>query len=190
MRKKLDSREWNDYQVLVQGLKVKKRLSVMEREFEEKLKAEVKKLMEECAGMEKKLKFLAEMNAKKIRNEIINLACPSCKMAYIDHEGCMAIRCNHCTRYFCGWCHKGFDGSTACHNHVRACPYNLTPDGNFYCSDDSMLKEGRQRYRTRTLKKYLMQLKKNVRNATVIEIKRELSDLNISPEALYEFGSA
>eukprot|EP00954_Amorphochlora_amoebiformis_P015106 1183563-Amorphochlora_amoeboformis.AAC.1 len=90
---------------------------------------------------------------------------------------------------FCGWCHKESKDSDANHQHVRNCASNLTESSSYYATDEE-IRLGQRRYRIRKLKHYLGKLKKDVRNATVAELKRELEDLGIKQEALFEFGNA
>jgi len=186
----LESDEWKNYTGKIYELKSQKKIEKLERKFQERLKKEVQQLLSKYGSMDPENKVMAHLHAKEIRDTIINLCCPSCKMVYVDFDGCMAIKCSRCSSYFCGWCHKKYINSTNCHHHVRDCVLNLTPDSNFYCNDQNLVKEGQKRYRIQTLKKYLMLMKKDLRNATVIELKQDLEDLGIMMEALFEFGNA
>eukprot|EP00467_Chlorarachnion_reptans_P023263 CAMPEP_0114531136 /NCGR_PEP_ID=MMETSP0109-20121206/25883_1 /TAXON_ID=29199 /ORGANISM="Chlorarachnion reptans, Strain CCCM449" /LENGTH=592 /DNA_ID=CAMNT_0001713937 /DNA_START=82 /DNA_END=1857 /DNA_ORIENTATION=+ len=178
LRTRLRRDQWVEYSSKTEEMKLQTRCTKLEREFDERMQAEINKLM--GTRVDEKVKIMAQNHAKTIRNTIINLCCPSCKTVYFDFDGCLAIQCETCRKYFCGWCHhKAFENSTGCHNHVRECMYNLTPDGNFYCSDKLLLETGQANYRKRTLKKFLQRLKKEVRNATVIELDQDLKDLGI-----------
>jgi hypothetical protein len=58
----------------------------------------------------------------KIVNEVLTLRCPRCQTAFLDFDGCFALRCwnDTCCCGICAWCLKdcGFDA----HSHVRVCP--------------------------------------------------------------------
>lgn len=55
----------------------------------------------------------------------MTLGCPSCKVALDpDPDGCCAMRCVSCSKYFCFLCFIILPGNVECHNHVRQCPKN------------------------------------------------------------------
>lgn len=55
-----------------------------------------------------------------ITEDILTLKCPSCRNAFIDFDGCLALYCN-CGAYFCGKCMCKFDSSKDAHSHVLVC---------------------------------------------------------------------
>ena len=59
---------------------------------------------------------------RHIVDEILTLKCPrqECRQAYVDFNGCAALRCARCPAAFCGWCLQ--DCGTDAHAHVRSCP--------------------------------------------------------------------
>ena len=65
---------------------------------------------------------------------------------------------------------------------------NDTPDGSYYATPEQ-IKEAQRKYRTREIKSFLRKHKKDLQNAIVIELQKDLEDLNIKPEALFELGN-
>ena len=65
---------------------------------------------------------------------------------------------------------------------------NETDDGSYYANTEQ-IQDAQKRYRTREIKSFLRQYKKNLQNAIVIELKKDLKDLGIKQEALFELGN-
>ena len=65
---------------------------------------------------------------------------------------------------------------------------NDTPDASYYATPEQ-IQDAQRRYRTREIKKFIRQHKKEVQNAIVIELKQDLEDLDIKQEALLELGN-
>ena len=65
---------------------------------------------------------------------------------------------------------------------------NETDNGSYYAKPDS-IREAQKRYRTRKLKTFLRKHKKNIQNAIIIELKDDLTSLDIKQEALFELGN-
>ena len=65
---------------------------------------------------------------------------------------------------------------------------NETANGSYYATAEQ-IKDAQKRYRTREIKKFLRKHKKNLQNAIVIELERDLQDLGIHQEALFELGN-
>ena len=63
-----------------------------------------------------------------ICEELLTLKCPrpDCKQAFIDFDGCFALRCSRCPCHFCGWC--GADCGGDAHPHVRQCAHKTAGD--------------------------------------------------------------
>ena len=74
------------------------------------------------------------------------------------------------------------------HAHVRQCLVNETNNGSYYATEDQII-TAQRKHRTRELKKFLQPLKKDVQNATVLELERDLKDHGIEKAALFEFGN-
>ncbi|KDO19060.1 hypothetical protein SPRG_15725 [Saprolegnia parasitica CBS 223.65] len=75
-------------------------------------------------------------HARRICNEILTLACPKCKAAFLDFSGCTCVTCGNtnCNTNFCANCLAYHDlDSGACHSHVRSCPSNPN-QGDYFVS--------------------------------------------------------
>ena len=57
--------------------------------------------------------------------DALTLGCPSCKVALDPNpDGCAAMRCGSCSKYFCFLCFDILKNNNECHAHVRQCPCN------------------------------------------------------------------
>jgi hypothetical protein len=183
------SREiWDQVEKAMIDKKVQKETEVLARQFDERLHSRVKELMQKYGDADEMLRVKARDHALQIRNTIMNLSCPHCEIAYFDFSGCMALKCQTCEGNFCGYCHQKTATGQGAHEHVRTCLMNDTSNGSYYATAEEIEKSQR-RYRTREIKKYLQRLKKDVQNATVIELAGDLKDIGIEQEALFEFGN-
>lgn len=179
---------WKDVQKALIDKQVKQQHEKMAREFDQRLEARVQELLDSYGEADKVLKQAAQKEALTIRNTILNLSCPHCKTAYFEFSGCMALACETCKKHFCGYCHQACSTSRGTHEHVRTCILNETTNGSYYATE-AEIEAAQRRYRTRALRKYLGNFKKERQNAIVIELERELKDLDIQPAALFEFGN-
>lgn len=59
--------------------------------------------------------------AERVREEILTLCCPECGTAFIDFEGCAALKCPGCGCGFCAYCLQACRKDA--HAHVGRCPY-------------------------------------------------------------------
>jgi len=84
--------------------------------------------------------------------------------------------------------HHGTETSGGAHDHVRQCLANETSNGSYYATPEQ-IKLAQRKHRTRELKKFLQPLKKDVQNATVLELETDLKDHGIEKAALFEFGN-
>lgn len=66
--------------------------------------------------------------------DALNIGCPKCH-ALIDPtpDGCCAMRCLHCSCYFCLLCLHTSPDSPSCHLHVSKCPRN--PGGDIFANE-------------------------------------------------------
>ena len=66
--------------------------------------------------------------------ESLTLGCPSCKIALDPNpDGCCAIRCMSCSKYFCLLCFTILPNNSQCHEHVRQCSKN--PSKNVFAPE-------------------------------------------------------
>lgn len=125
----------------------------------------------------------AELVALQVRNETLNLMCPHCKTVYVDFDGCMAIMCESCTKWFCGFCHDSFPDSETSHEHVVKC--SLNSNGSIDGSAEDV-KKGQILYRSKKLKEVLRAQPKDVQQAAICLLKKDLADLGINRANLIE----
>ncbi|CAM9121551.1 unnamed protein product [Heterosigma akashiwo] len=178
---------WSQVEKAIIDKKVEKETEALQLQFDKKLKEKVDELMSKYSDAGEVLVARAQQEAQTLRNTVMNLSCPHCTIAYADFEGCMALKCTSCGGNFCGYCHKATATSEGAHAHVRRCLMNETPNSTFYANPEQIA-NAQRRYRTVELKKTLQKFKKDLQNAIIIELAQDLHDVNIKPEALFEFG--
>lgn len=174
--------------VEVQNAILDKKVEAIQSAFDEELQKKVEEAMVRYGSADSRLKMEAQDEARRIRNTIMNLCCPHCGTVYFDFAGCMALQCATCKTNFCGYCHQKTETSRGAHEHVRQCLMNETSNGSYYATEEEIQKAQRM-YRTREIKKHIRQFKKDKQNAIVIELRRDLEDVGIKPEALFEVGN-
>lgn len=62
--------------------------------------------------------------------DVLTLKCPHCDAAFVDFEGCVAVRCR-CDKFFCALCFEAYDTNDDVHKHVQICPMNPN-QGDYY----------------------------------------------------------
>jgi hypothetical protein len=108
---------------------IKAREAVRERELAqqsaqamEKLEARLRKEMNDQITPAKRL----------IIEKVLTSSCPRCNAAFLDFDGCMALKCSRpgCGAAFCAIClaHCGEDA----HAHVRTCTHNTESSGHVF----------------------------------------------------------
>lgn len=101
-------------------------------EFDRRLKERIGEIVQKYGSEGNiELKLEAELKAKEARDQHLNLACPHCKVAYFDFDGCMVLQCASCHKHFCAYCHTPCSTSQGAHTHVRECLMNDTANGMF-----------------------------------------------------------
>ena len=67
--------------------------------------------------------------------ECLTMHCPRCKVAFVDFEGCMALKCGvpSCGCGFCAWCLA--DCGDDAHKHVAECPAKPEGADRFFGTD-------------------------------------------------------
>lgn len=135
------------------------------------------------------VKVQAKHEAAQAGDTVLNLSCPHSKTCCSKFEGCMALQCSSCERFFCAYCHKGRPNNSDVDKHARECDMNQTPNGN-YSASPAQLKDAQRMYRVKILRGFLRApgLKKRVQNAIVLELESDLRDLGVDPAALLEVG--
>ncbi|CAE8605153.1 unnamed protein product [Polarella glacialis] len=111
---------------------------------------------------------------RHIREEILTLRCPRCAQAFLDFEGCFALKCSRCECVFCGWCLT--DCGPDSHEHVRTC--NLKPNGaDLYFGTFEDFEDAMRRRQRQLLAQYLSKLDETTKKAVKSELHAELKGL-------------
>ena len=169
---------WKKYQKTIGDVRVAREREQLEREFEERLKAQLEEHKAAMSDTNQELDQQAGSLASEARNRVLNLSCPHCDMAYYDFDACMAIQCAGCKKSFCGYCHEGLVPSDGTHEHVRNCRMNRHNKGSYYANPDEIV-DAQKFYRTRQLKKFLRRHNKDLQDRIMNELLDDLFDLNI-----------
>jgi hypothetical protein len=119
--------------------------------------------------------------AQLVRNDILNLMCPHCHTVYAEFDGCMAVNCAHCNKWFCGHCHAGFSNSDTSHSHVLTCSMNTNRS---YFSDPTEKRQVQTKYRTQKVKNLLSNHPKEIQDAALLELQKDLADLGINHDTI------
>jgi hypothetical protein len=120
----------------------------------------------------------------KIVDEILTLRCPRCSQAFLDFEGCFALRCHSCQCGFCGWCLQ--DCGTDAHSHVATCRDKLGTDK--YFGSEKLFEQAQRKRRLDALVLFLKTLGRNERAEVLRSIQTDLNDLGIVMEDLKELS--
>lgn len=159
----------------------------MQVAYDARLKEKVKELLQQystCDGKDSMLQQTAKEEAQSARDAHLNLHCPHCSMVYAEFDGCMALVCSSCKKDFCGWCHKACSTSQGSHQHVTNCDLNLSASGSYYASSQEII-NGQKMFRRNSLRRFLGNFKKELRNAIVFELAQDLRDLGMDPNGFY-----
>jgi hypothetical protein len=114
----------------------------------------------------------------KIVDEILTLRCPRCRQAFLDFDGCFAIRCNVCQCGFCGWCLQ--DCGTDAHAHVRKCSNRPPGHEETYFGTKEQFIRAQKINRERKIHDFLSTLSKEDAKKALQSCKDDLTDLGIT----------
>ena len=81
-----------------------------ELELQERLKT-----TKPAEGIQKHIEYILE--------NILTLKCPNCNAAFLDFDGCLAVKCNKCPIFFCGTGCGFFGDDGLVHGHITGCLY-------------------------------------------------------------------
>lgn len=89
-----------------------------------------------------------DRTVRLIREDVLTLACPRCRQAFLDFSGCFALTCSRagCGAGFCAYCLT--DCGNDAHAHVANCDLN---PGNGVFGDAAQFEEVQRQRRTRLL---------------------------------------
>jgi hypothetical protein len=117
----------------------------------------------------------------RVVEEHLVLKCPDCSHAFLDFDGCWALRCSQCRCGFCGWCLRSC-GQDA-HAHIReGCPE--VPPGvrnPLFPTQAGLFHEHHCNRRGRLVKSYLETLDDDTRRGVLLEVRAQLKDMVPQP---------
>ena len=144
-----------------------------EKRFQEMVAAELEKLRR-MDGQQRK----TGEARKHLVEKVLTAHCPRCGQAYLDFDGCCALKCSRCPCAFCAWC--GADCGSDAHAHVARCrerPQGV--DGLFPRPWEAFSAHRRQRCQ-RLARAYLDQLPAAIRQCVCQELHAELRELGVA----------
>ena len=123
----------------------------LEVEMKRQLEAELQRLI---ALDERSRKVLVAR--AHIIDKILTLVCPraGCGQAFVDFDGCFALKCSRCPCGFCGWCLA--DCGRDAHEHVRSCSQK-PPGADVYFASVEQFKAAQRRRQRRLIRAYLQE---------------------------------
>ena len=112
----------------------------LEVEMKRQLEAELQRLI----ALDERSRKVQVARAHII-DKILTLACPraGCGQAFVDFDGCFALKCSRCPCGFCGWCLA--DCGRDAHEHVRSCSQKPSGADVFYGSVEQFKAAQRRR---------------------------------------------
>ena len=113
----------------------------LDAEFKDKLDAELEKMR---ALDERGRKVM--LARTHIINKILTLSCPN-GHAFVDFDGCFALKCSMCPCHFCGWCLADCGNSCDAHAHVRTCRHKPAGADVFFGTKEQFEEAQRKRQR-------------------------------------------
>jgi len=138
--------------------------------FEQKLQLELKRRDEL-----QELQWLEDARRNVIDN-ILTLACPRCRQAFVDFEGCFALTCSRCQCGFCAWCLE--DCGSDAHQHVRFCRHNNNGQGELF-GNSLQFEQAQQCRRVAMLNDHVRSQPEERRLLLLQSIETELLDLGL-----------
>eukprot|EP00656_Telonema_subtile_P053228 TRINITY_DN7649_c0_g1_i2.p1 TRINITY_DN7649_c0_g1~~TRINITY_DN7649_c0_g1_i2.p1 ORF type:complete len:1491 (+),score=142.91 TRINITY_DN7649_c0_g1_i2:123-4595(+) len=154
--------------------------SAHKRIIEKRLTDEIRQ--EERARLEAEQAMLAQLSdfekqvrasRKHLSDELLTLKCPRCGQAFLDFNGCFALKCSSCPCGFCAWCLS--DCGADAHHHVSSCPQKPAGADRFFGSQQQF-EQSHQARQSRQIRAYLLTLDEDVRLAVVRVCAMDLRD--------------
>ena len=153
-----------------------------ERLTEQRLADEIRR--EERQRCEKELERRQQLGERErqivearrhITEDILTLKCPRCAQAFLDFEGCFALKCNNCNCGFCAWCFED-SGSDDAHTHVRLCKHK-PPGADVFYGTLQQFAEAKIRSQEPKLRTYIAGLDPDIRGDVVKCCHQDLADV-------------
>lgn len=112
----------------------------------------------------------------RVVDEVLTLRCPRCSQAFLDFEGCFALKCSKCPCTFCGWCLA--DCGSDAHAHVRKCSAK-PPGADTFFGSRQQFEEAQRKRQTLKLYEFLATLSGEERQRLLEALEADLRDLQI-----------
>ena len=121
------------------------------------------------------LSFVQKERLHIIEN-ILTLKCPNkqCKKAFLDYDGCVALKCTVCPQFFCGKCLKKTSNNDTNHAHVAQC----LQSGSYFATENEFNKFQALR-RMQIINKYLEKFTEEQKIAIKEACNKDFVDLGI-----------
>jgi len=183
-----EAETFNEYNRQKLALREKQIVEQVEKDFEERLAREKQRAME-TSSAEEKLRLAKEHVIEKV----LTLSCPRCEQAFVDFDGCFALKCGRCQAGFCAYCLA--DCGRDAHAHIGGCELgkqvtkwaqkNKTtvnarghPPGTF--GSPAAFDESQRLRRLRDLTSYFENKEEKFVTQVLDALEKELKDLNIT----------
>ena len=151
---------------------------------EQRLAAENDVRMQEA--VQRELERLAQLDEdqrrmlivkSRIVGEVLTMKCPrqDCRQAYIDFNGCAALKCSRCPCNFCGWCLQ--DCGNDAHAHVRNCPHKPQGTDAYFPRPWSTFEQHWAKRKADAVKRALADLDAASRRAVRHDLRVQLADI-------------
>ena len=161
---------------------------LMEHQLSKKIREEERRRLEEEQAR------LAKLNAEEkellkhhthITENLLTLACPRCKAAFVDFEGCFALQCSQCPCGFCAMCLK--DCGTDAHGHVANCQEGQAGLHNGVFGDKRQFEDIQKRRKGRLVREYLNNVPHGMQQRLAQRCEKDFQDLGLQ-NIVKEFG--
>ncbi|CAK9013451.1 unnamed protein product [Durusdinium trenchii] len=121
-----------------------------------------------------------ELLRRHVVEDILTFKCQACGQAFVDFDGCFALRCSRCHAGLCAWCGKSCENQTVAHDHVRSCPFAPHQD-QLYGSQEQFQSVSRER-RLERLNRFLTTVERGTRHRLLSVLQKDLEDLGHTAE--------
>jgi len=158
-------------------LYIQARVALLEERKATELEAEMKQQLatelDRMAALQEGQRRVLQAR-RHIEEDILTCKCPRCGQAFVDFEGCFALRCSRCPCAFCAWC--GADCGHDAHQHVPQCRERPRGGDPFY-DTLARFQDAQARRRRRLLATYLPTLDDETRRAVCRALQPQLEGL-------------
>jgi len=142
----------------------------MEEDVERRMNEELERLRTLDEGQRKVL-----VARRYVEEEVLTSKCPRCRTAFLDFEGCCALKCSRCPCQFCAWC--GVDCGADAHRHVASCAAKPAGADVYYPGSRQDFERAQALHRAPKLETYLRTLENETRGSLLRDIKGMLGEL-------------